>query len=100
MTDKEVIALSYDGETTPLISAKTSGKAADDLLKLATEKNVYIHEDQELYDRLALLAAGEPIPAALFIVIAEILSYSYYLQGKTPEQWTRTDGTKAINLKS
>ena len=100
MNQKDVIALSYDGETTPLVSAKTSGTAANELLKLAAEKNVYVHEDQELYDRLSLLAAGEPIPAALFIVIAEILAYSYYLQGKTPEQWTRKDGTKAINLKS
>jgi flagellar biosynthesis protein len=50
--------------------------------------------------RLETLREGESIPPALYVVIAEILAYSYLLQGKYPEHWRRTDGSKALDVKA
>ena len=70
------------------------------LLALAEEQGLYIHQDPELLERLAVLQDGDPIPPALFVIIAEILAYSYVLQGKMPEHLRRADGTTAIDVKS
>ena len=47
---------------------------------------------------LALWHRYRPQPA-LYVVIAEILAYSYLLQGKFPEHWQRQDGSRAIDTK-
>ena len=39
------------------------------------------------------------VPPALYVVIAEILAYSYLLQGKYPEHWQRADGSRAVDTK-
>ena len=41
-----------------------------------------------------------PVDDESDVVDAEILSYSYLLQGKFPEHWKRKDGTDAINMKA
>ena len=43
------------------------------------------------------LKEGEGVPKELYSIIAEILAFSYYLQGKTPSSYTRPDGSRAIN---
>ena len=98
--ETEIIGLTYDGETTPFISQRASGSVAGQILSLAEEQGMYIHQDPELLERLATLQDGDPIPPALFVVIAEILAYSYLLQGKTPEHWRRADGSTAIDIRS
>ena len=55
---------------------------------------------EELRGELESLREGQSIPKELFVIIAEILSYSYLLQGKFPEHWKRKDGTDAINMKA
>ncbi len=98
--ETELIGLTYDGETTPQVSQRASGSVAEQILALAEEQGLYIHQDPELLERLAVLQDGDPIPPALFVIIAEILAYSYVLQGQMPEHWRRADGTTAIDVKS
>ncbi|WP_024870850.1 EscU/YscU/HrcU family type III secretion system export apparatus switch protein [Tolumonas lignilytica] len=97
---KDIIGLTYDGQTTPSVSHKASGSVAEQILKLAEKQGLYIHQDPELLERLSVLQDGDPIPPALFVIIAEILAYSYVLQGKTPEHWRRPDGSTGINVRS
>ena len=76
---------------------------ADDYVngeQLAKELGVYIHKDPVLLNELKALKEGEQVPEQLFQIIAEILAFSYLLQGKTPESYIRADGTKAINTKA
>ena len=68
-------------------------------LSLAKEAGLYIHQDPALLERLGSLQEGESVPPALYVVIAEILAYSYLLQGKFPEHWQRQDGSRAIDTK-
>ena len=95
----ELVGLTYDGDKAPFVSQTASGSAAEQILSLAAEQGMYIHQDPELLERLAILQDGDAIPPALFVVIAEILAYSYVLQGKTPEHWRRADGSTAIDIR-
>ncbi len=98
----EAAALSYDEgkDAAPTLSAKGSGQRAQDIVKMAQELGIYVHQDQTLLNELKRLQEGEEVPPQLFGIIATILSFSYLLQGKTPENWTRPDGSRAINTKA
>ena len=46
-----------------------------------------LHQDENLLEALATLDIGQEIPENLYLVIAELISFSYLLQGKFPENW-------------
>ena len=76
------IALEYDGEQAPTVTARGSHQTADEILRLAKEANVPIHHDSELSLLLSQLDLGDRIPEALYVVIAEVLCFAYRLSGK------------------
>jgi flagellar biosynthesis protein len=80
-------ALKYDGQAAPLIVAKGHGQLAKDIIELAREHGVLIHEDAELTRLLSKLELGEQIPRELYLIIAELIAFSYVLQGKFPDNW-------------
>ena len=82
MENLKAVALSYSGTGSPTVSSKGQGEYASQIVSMAKECGLYVHEDPVL------------------LIIAEILSYSYLLQGKFPEHWKRKDGTDAINMKA
>lgn len=98
--ETQLIGLSYDGQAQPTVSQKASGFNAEQIIALAHEQGIYMHEDPGLLARLTQLEQGDAIPPALFVIIAELLAYSFLLQGKYPEQWRRADGSVAIHTQS
>ncbi len=92
--EQSAIALRYrqDQDTTPVVTEKGTGKIADDIINMAKELGIYVHKDPVLFKHLENLKEGDKIPTPLFLVISEIIAYSYYLQGKTPERWRDADG--------
>jgi flagellar biosynthesis protein len=76
------IALEYDGEQAPMVTARGSHQIADEILRLGQEANVPIHHDNELSLLLSQLDLGDRIPEALYVVIAEVLCFAYRLSGK------------------
>lgn len=95
------VAISYNEEKkSPFVSALGYESRAQAIIDMAEELGVYIHKDPVLLNELKALKEGEQVPEQLFQIIAEILAFSYLLQGKTPESYIRTDGTKAINTKA
>lgn len=84
---KSATALKYDGKSAPTIVAKGHGDLAEDIIALAREHGVLIHQDDELNRLLGQLQLGDNIPKELYVVIAELIAFSYVLQGKFPEQW-------------
>ena len=92
------VAISYNEEKkSPFVSALGYESRAQAIIDMAKELGVYIHKDPVLLNELKALKEGEQVPEQLFQIIAEILAFSYLLQGKTPESYIRADGTKAIN---
>jgi len=79
---KFAIALEYDGKQAPQVTARGHDEIANQILKLAQEANVPIHMDKDLALVLDQIDLGEHIPEALYLVIAEILTFAYRLSGK------------------
>ncbi len=76
------IALQYDGEGAPEVVARGYHEIADEILEIAREANVPLHQDNELAALLEDLDLGEQVPAALYRVVAEVLVFAYRLSGK------------------
>jgi flagellar biosynthesis protein len=75
--------------STPTIIAKGFGDLAEEIIALARHSGVLVHEDPFLSDFLATLDLGQEIPDQLYYVIAELISFSYVLQGKFPDSWAK-----------
>jgi flagellar biosynthesis protein len=82
MAKKFAIALEYDGKDAPVVTARGHRELADEILDLAKQANIPVHEDEELSLLLTQLDLGDHIPEALYVVIAEVLSFAYRLSGK------------------
>nr|WP_225778656.1 EscU/YscU/HrcU family type III secretion system export apparatus switch protein [Pseudomonas sp. Marseille-Q3773] len=81
---RQAIALSYDGEQAPTLSAKGDDALAEAILALGREHGVPIYENAELVRLLARLELGEQIPEALYLTIAEIIAFAWQLSGRVP----------------
>src|SRR5690606_14061556 len=101
---RQAIALNYDGQNAPVLSAKGDDELAEAILAIAREYEVPIYENAELVRLLARLELGEAIPEALYRCIAEIIAFAWYLQGKAPAGFsaqqadTQTDVTALPRL--
>ncbi|MGI0115300.1 EscU/YscU/HrcU family type III secretion system export apparatus switch protein [Zooshikella sp. RANM57] len=85
---KQAIALFYDGETAPKLTAKGQDDIAEQIIAIAREAGIPLYENAELTKLLATLDLGEEIPKLLYITIAEIIALAYRLQNKYPPGWT------------
>ena len=98
MTNKSVsqnkpqsaVGLRYQQGQVPTVVAKGFGELADEIIALANESGVLVHEDPHLSEFLAQLDLGQAIPDELFHVIAEFIAFSYVIQGKFPDSWAQS----------
>ncbi len=81
---KQVVALRYDGEEegAPRVVASGRGAAAEAILAAALEHGVPVEEDAALLGLLAGCEVGEEIPAELYEVVAELLTWLYRVEGR------------------
>ncbi|WP_222937689.1 EscU/YscU/HrcU family type III secretion system export apparatus switch protein [Spartinivicinus ruber] len=89
-TQQTAVALFYDGETAPKVTAKGSNEIAEEIIAIAMACEVPLYQNKELVHLLAALELGEEIPEALYFTIAEIIAFAYKLQGKYPKGWQDT----------
>jgi flagellar biosynthesis protein len=82
----KAVALSYDGITAPVLSAKGTDNIADEIIAIAKEHNVPIREEPELVDLLSQLKLNEEIPRELYVAVAETIAFAYMIKGKVPNQ--------------
>jgi len=76
------IALQYDGDAAPQVSATGQQELAQQILELADQFGIPVYHDPVLASVLAELQLHERIPPELYRVIAEILAFAYTLSGK------------------
>ncbi|MFT7491620.1 MAG: flagellar biosynthesis protein [Pseudohongiellaceae bacterium] len=81
---KQAVALFYDGESAPTITAKGQGTAAEEIIAIARANDVTLCENEPLLELLMSLELGDHIPQSLYIAIAQIVAFAYHLQGKDP----------------
>lgn len=78
------VALKYDGEahSAPKVAASGRGLIAEQIIALAREHGIEVHEDADLAELLSVLDVDSFIPVEAFAAVAEILSYVYRKNGK------------------
>lgn len=78
------IALKYDGENAPTVTASGEGELAEEIIRIAREHGIPLREDSIMAALLSELDLGEEIPPILYRVIAEVIAYAYIVSGKVP----------------
>jgi len=80
------VALHWDREHAPRITASGSGPTAEAILRLAEEHGVPLQSDPYLVEALAQIPLGEEIPPQLYVAVAEVLAFVFALAGIDPRQ--------------
>lgn len=84
---KQAIALHYDEQHSnpiPKVTATGQNDVAQQIIELAKEHGIPIHEDPDLAVLLSQLELYEDIPESLYRVVAEVLAFAYIVSGKKP----------------
>lgn len=81
------VALNYDEESAPRVTAKGKGDIAEHILSIAKANNIPLQENPELVNVLVELDLGTEIPEALYLAVAEVIAFAYLLRGKFPKGW-------------
>lgn len=79
------VALQYDGKNAPKVTAKGEGFTAQQILAIADKHGIPLQNQPELAHVLAQVPLGEEIPQALYIAVAEVIAFAYFISGKTPD---------------
>ena len=82
------VALEYDGETAPKVTAKGVNDIADKIIEIATEHSIPLQQNDGLVEILSQMKLGDEIPEKLYRAVAEVIAFAYILTGKFPKNYT------------
>ena len=80
----EAVALEYGKHKTPVVVAKGSEELAQLIVEEAERQGVYVAKDPQLLALLAKLELDQEIPEELYVAVAVVLSWAYWLKGMQP----------------
>jgi len=86
---QKAVALFYDGNNTPRVTAKGTGEVADSIIAIAEKHGVPLCDNSALVELLVTLELGDEIPETLYLAVAYIIAFAYQLEGKEPQGWSR-----------
>lgn len=77
-------AIGYDPEkdNAPRVLASGKGKIAEQILALAHENKIPVHDDPVLVEALSQVDINQEIPPELYAVVAEVLAFIFRVQAK------------------
>lgn len=80
---QQAIALAYGAnDYAPKVVAKGRGAVAEQIIALAKEHKVFVHESKDLVNLLMQVDLDAHIPPELYLAIAEILAWIYRLEAE------------------
>ena len=91
-------ALKYDGVNTPKLVAKGTGKLAQEIVSVAKQNDVHVHYDPLLLEVLSHLELGDEIPEELYLAVAKVIAFAYFLQGKHPTNYDPNSQDEKVSL--
>ena len=91
---KTAVALHWDGDGAPRVTAKGRDEVAERILTVAREHDVPVKEDRELTAVLAHVELGDAIPEQLYLAVAQVIAFAYKLTGKSPWQDGESENVK------
>jgi len=78
---QNAVALAYqNGAPAPKVVAKGRGLVAEQIIEVALEAGVFIHESKELVSLLMEVDLDQQIPPTLYRTIAELLAWLYHIE--------------------
>jgi flagellar biosynthesis protein len=86
-TSDIAVALKYDGKNAPKVTATGTGLTAEQILQIAEHHGIPLQTEPELARILAQIPLGDEIPNELYVAVAEIIAFAYFLSGKTPDNY-------------
>lgn len=77
------VALVWEARDAPRVVAKGEEALAQEILALAREHDVPLYEDPALARLLSQLELDQEIPPPLYLAVARVIAFAYYLSGRT-----------------
>lgn len=81
---KTAIAVADGQNPVPILTAKGDGAEAAAIIAEAKKKGIYIAQDPYLVSLLSDLELNDEIPEDLYVAVAIILSWAYWLKDIEP----------------
>lgn len=82
---RNAVALAYQAGTgAPKVVATGKGMIADQIIALAKENGVYVHQSTELVSLLMDVELDQSIPPNLYRSVAELLAWLYKIDAAVP----------------
>ena len=76
------VALRYDGNNTPTVTAKGANETAALIRQIAKEHDIPVYYEPLLAQVLTQIDLGEEIPEALYRAVAQVIVFAYIMSGK------------------
>lgn len=76
------VALTYDGEAAPRVTAKGRGEVARRILEVAAEHHVPVQENALLAEALSQVELDDQIPVEMYQAVAEVIGFVLRLRGQ------------------
>ncbi|MFK7973759.1 MAG: EscU/YscU/HrcU family type III secretion system export apparatus switch protein [Rickettsiaceae bacterium] len=76
---QKAVALGFDEkvDNAPKVLASGSGLVAEQIVQVARDNNIPLHQDIDLVEILSVLEINDHIPLEVYSVVAEVFSYIY-----------------------
>jgi len=82
---RQAVALAYAaGTQAPKVVASGKGLIAEQIIKLAQENQIYVHQSKEMVALLMQVELDREIPPNLYKAVAELLAWLYQIEKATP----------------
>ncbi len=72
---RKAVALHYDGEAAPRVTAKGEGEVAERIVAVAREHGVPVEENALLSEALSSIELDREIPMELYQAVAQIIAF-------------------------
>lgn len=76
------VALEYDGQGAPRVTAKGRGELAQRIIETAREHDVEIQENAVLAQALSAVELDDQIPEELYRAVAQVIAFVLSLRGE------------------
>lgn len=76
------VALDYDGQGAPRVTAKGRGELAQRIIETAREHDVEIQENAVLAQALSAVELDDQIPEELYRAVAQVIAFVLSLRGE------------------
>jgi len=78
------VALSHGGaDNAPTVVAKGYGSVAESIVRCAKESGLYVHASPDLVNLLMQVDLDARIPPALYVAVAEVLTWLHQLEAQS-----------------